>query len=211
MASRVLHVLSVDDRQWIGTIELTEDGGLRMAPRGVQGLVDRMMKTRGWNSREAFRNLAGWSNGYLQIVPALSLAKVFDGLEPGTDEPRFADDHPIVADPDRRRRLSDYLKAGRPILSTTARHIDRVDRTRGQVVPLSFRTDGAWIWTDTVTYYLDTYGLQPDNELTSHIAARGYRCPNVDDVTARRAFDVLRSSSPDPDNAQALNDPPADT
>lgn len=196
MASRVLDVLSVDDRRRIGTIELTDNAELRAAPRGVQGLVDRMMKTRGWNAREAFRNLKGWSNGYLQIVPALSIARVFDGLEPGTHEPRFADDQPIVADVDRRRRLSDYLNAGRPILSTTARDIDRVDRTRGQVVPLSFRTDGTWIWTDTVTYYLDTYGFEPDAELASHVAARGYQCPDVDDLTVRRALDELRRFLP---------------
>jgi hypothetical protein len=66
-----------------------------------------------------------------------------------------------------------------------------VDGTRGKVVPLSFRTDGAWIWTDTVTYYLETYGLEPDSELAAHVAANDYRCPDVDDATARRALDEL--------------------
>lgn len=51
-------MLSVGARRRIGTIELSDEGELRMTPRGVQGLVDRMVKSYGWN------------NGHLQIVPA---------------------------------------------------------------------------------------------------------------------------------------------
>jgi hypothetical protein len=56
IALRALQVLSVGDRQRIGTIELTDNGELHITPRGVQGLIDRMAKTRGWNSREVFKN-----------------------------------------------------------------------------------------------------------------------------------------------------------
>lgn len=69
-SSRSLHVLSVGDRRLIGSIELSESGELRMTPRGVQGVVETMAKSRGWNPREAFEHLNGWSNGYLRIVRA---------------------------------------------------------------------------------------------------------------------------------------------
>lgn len=200
---KILRVLNVGDHRQIGTIELADDGELRATPRGVRGIVDRMAQTRGWSPREAFTQLNGWSNGYLQIVPAMPVARVFDGLEPGTDEPYFAPDHPIVHDAARRERLATYLRAGRPILTTTAQEVDRVDRSRGEVVPLSFRTDGAWIWTDTVTYYLEVHGLAPDPELGAHIAASGYTCPAVDDATARRALDELYGSSPGEDGPTA--------
>ena len=36
----------------------------------------------------------------------------------------------------------------------------------------TFRTDGARIWTDTVTYYLEYYGLTPEEGLIQHIDAR---------------------------------------
>jgi hypothetical protein len=198
-APKILRVLNVRDRRQIGTIELSDDGDLRATPRGVRGIVDRMAQTRGWSPREAFQALTGWSNGYLQIVPAMPVARVFDGLEPGTDEPYFASDHPVVQDAAERERLATYLKAGRPILSTSAHQIDRVDRSRGEVVPLTFRTDGAWIWTDTVTYYLEAHGLAPDPELGAHIARSGYTCPAVDDATARRALDELYGSTPGED------------
>jgi hypothetical protein len=79
VSHNVLEVFGVSNRQRIGTIELTDDGELNMTPRGVRGMVERMAKNRGWGAREAFKNLNGWSNGYLQIVPAMPS---FDGLEP---------------------------------------------------------------------------------------------------------------------------------
>ena len=64
----------------------------------------------------------------------------------------------------------------------------------GQVVPASFRTDGEWIWTDTVAYYLDQHGLAPDEELARHIDARwqaGDRDPETDYETAVQAANFL--------------------
>jgi hypothetical protein len=81
-APRILKVLNVEDRRQIGTIELTDDGELHATPRGVQGMVDRMAQTRGWGPREAFDQLNGWSNGYLQIVAAVP-----ERIPPGPDEP----------------------------------------------------------------------------------------------------------------------------
>jgi hypothetical protein len=211
MALQVLYVLSVKNRRRIGTIELSDNGELHAAPRGVQGLVEGMAKNYGWDSRETFKNLKNYSNGYLQIVPPLSIARVFDGLVPDTDEPQFAAEHPVIADLGERRRLSDYLKAGRPFYSTTARDLDRVDRTRGKVVPLSFRTDGTWVWTDSVTYYLEIYGFQPDADLVAHIVANGHQCPNVSDGMAQRALNELSLAPADreapPPNAEGGDSP----
>ncbi len=120
----------------------------------------------------------------------VKVARVFDGLD-GTGEPRFAPDHPTVGDPAERERTLAYLNAGRPILMTTALEVDRMDRSRGEAVPLSFRTDGAWIWTDSVAYYLEVHGLAPDPDLTAHIAAHEYACPAVDDAAAARALRAL--------------------
>ncbi|GAA0366869.1 hypothetical protein GCM10010151_66000 [Actinoallomurus spadix] len=184
-------VYNVRDGRQIGTIELTPGGELIIAPRGVRGMVERMAEARGWAPRQILDELRGWSNGYLEIVATAPTARVFDGVDSETDEPYFAPDHPAVEDEGERRRLADYLKAGRPILTTTALEIDRVDRSRGEVVPLSFRTDGYWIWTDTVVYYLETHGLAPDLELSRHIAASGYACPEVDDASAERALKSL--------------------
>lgn len=141
---------------------------------------------------------------------AVSIARVFDGADFESGEPFFASDHPIVADPAERARLVAYLNDGVAILWTTSLETDRVTPARGVVVPLSFRTDGAWIWTDAVSYYLETYGLRPDPGLCGHIAAAGYRCPEVADSMAHHALDELyRSLGDGPDVGAMTRDAPA--
>ncbi|MEU0564738.1 hypothetical protein ABZ297_04960 [Nonomuraea sp. NPDC005983] len=181
-----LKVLEVRSGDVLGTFTQEPDGRLEFSSAEIRSMVETMATARGWTSQETFDELRGWSNGYVQIMPALTLAKVFDGVRDG--EPYFLPDHPRDDDP----RLAAYLKAGTPILSTTGTNVDFLDPARGEVVPLTFRTDGTWIWTDTITYYLEKHRIRPDEGLCAHIAAQGYRCPRVDEATARHAIEELR-------------------
>lgn len=70
-----------------------------------------------------------------------------------------------------------------------------------------FRTDGEWIWTDTVEYYLSRHGLAPDAQLTAHIEARlrrGQTVPGTEQDTAIRAAAFLlhppANQAPRPDS-----------
>ncbi|WP_438874564.1 hypothetical protein [Symbioplanes lichenis] len=94
------------------------------------------------------------------------VARVFDGADPVTG-PWFAPGHPVLAGAERDLVLA-RLEGGRPLLTTTERADDVVAPGRGAAVPLSYRTDGAWIWTDTAVYYLREHGLAPDPELLAH-------------------------------------------
>ncbi|WBB80450.1 hypothetical protein O7606_03440 [Micromonospora sp. WMMD882] len=120
--------------------------------------------------------------------PPVRLARVFD--RGGADGPRFDPDHERLADPERGR-VADWLAAGEPILATTRTAVDVVEPGRGAVVPLSFRTDGQWVWTDTVTYYLRGYALAPDRALLDHIRARDYAAVAVDAAGEHRALATL--------------------
>ncbi len=122
----------------------------------------------------------------------VSIARVFDGANAGV--PFFASGHPIVADPAERARLVAYLDDGTAILWSTSLEDDRVVPGNGAVVPLNYRTDGHWIWSDAATYYLKTHGLRPEAGLCAHIAAAGYRCPGVADAAAQHALDELYRS-----------------
>ncbi|WP_157252315.1 hypothetical protein [Nonomuraea typhae] len=115
----------------------------------------------------------------------MKLARVFDGVRDGV--PYFLPDHPRGADP----ALAAYLRAGAPILVTRTMEQDRLDPGRGAVVPTTFRTDGVWVWTDAVVYYLETHGIRPDPGLRAHAAARGYRMPEVGEEIARRMLEGL--------------------
>jgi len=128
-----------------------------------------------------------------QSEPEFDLAAVFDFTDP-VSGPGFAPDHAVVDDPDEREQRLDYLRGGALVLATTATVDDILDPAAGAVVPANFRTDGEWIWTDAVEYYLSRYGLAPDAGLDEHVRrklSRGELVPLIDDETAGRAADFL--------------------
>jgi len=116
----------------------------------------------------------------------VTIARDFDAVDP-QDGPAFEPNHERLSEHEAARVL-DYLDSGEALLATTAREHDILDSALGEVVPQSFRTDGTWIWTDTVTYYLRVYGLAPDQDLLAHIRRRDYRIAALDDVSRHRAL-----------------------
>lgn len=122
--------------------------------------------------------------------PEIKLAAVFDEVDAQAG-PRFAADHGRMTDDAETTRVLDYLRAGAPLLVTTAQMDDVVDRSQRNAVPMNFRTDGTWIWTDTTTYYLDRHRLTPDTDLLAHIRSADYRLPALDGVAIHRTMAVL--------------------
>ncbi|MBB4926040.1 hypothetical protein [Kitasatospora kifunensis] len=115
------------------------------------------------------------------------LAAVFDKVDPVTG-PAFEEDHPRLADGPERAAVADYLRSGPHVLMTPMLMDDVLDPERRGVVPMSFRTDGEWIWTDTITYYLDEYGLAPERGLLAHIRSR------ADEQRVEPASEVLEQA-----------------
>lgn len=64
---RRLEVLDVPGGGVVGTLELTDGGEVRGDPPRLAELVGRLGGDAA-EPAEAFRRLAGWSNGYLRIV-----------------------------------------------------------------------------------------------------------------------------------------------
>src|SRR3712207_8850783 len=63
-----------------------------------------------------------------------------------------------------RSQMLDEIEAGRVLAyleSAPVVHVsegfglDRIDPSRGRSVPLTWQTDGTWVWPGSVTYYLD--------------------------------------------------------
>lgn len=102
--------------------------------------------------------------------------------------------HEWIGDVAERQRVAAYLRAGAPILATTARSADLIDPARGAVVGASFRTDGTWVWSEALTYYAQSYGLAPEEEFYAHIRQRGYACPAPGERAADRALSALYAS-----------------
>jgi hypothetical protein len=124
----------------------------------------------------------------------VAVARIFDEVDPDSG-PRFAPDHAKITDDDERASLVGYLEAGTELLVTTGTMADVIDPEQGSVVPMNFRTDGSWIWTDTVTYYLRNHHLAPDPELLRHLRDVEGPPPALDTVLLGRALEALRPSS----------------
>jgi hypothetical protein len=153
----------------------------------------------------SYHRLARGSSALLWAAaqaPAITTARVFDRVDPATG-PQFDAAHPRVDDPAERERVLVWLEAGAVLLATTERAGDVLDPRRGAVVPLSYRTDGTWVWTDTVGYYLEAHHVAPDAELYDHIRSRGYAQPSVDSVAEHRALAYLFNPAPAPEPARS--------
>ncbi|GAB3141965.1 hypothetical protein GCM10027290_15550 [Micromonospora sonneratiae] len=123
----------------------------------------------------------------------MRVARIFDLVDAETG-PRMADDHPRLGT-DEAARFGAYLRSGAPVLMTTARMNDVVDPQRGGVVPMNFFTDGEWVWSEAVVYYLEEYGLEPEADLAAAIRARDFVMPSVDPGAADRAIAALQRPS----------------
>ncbi|HEX6754567.1 MAG TPA: hypothetical protein VF109_01330 [Mycobacteriales bacterium] len=124
------------------------------------------------------------------------LVRVFDGADPETG-PYFRPDHPKLTGPDRDRALR-YLNAGETVLASFGYMDDVVDPAALDAVPVSFRSDGRWIWTDTVAYYLERHDLAPDPGLLEHVLAATEPPPRLSWVQRHRAMQVLTAPDEEP-------------
>jgi hypothetical protein len=125
--------------------------------------------------------------------PGIQIVRLYDEVDEAG--PRMSPEHPSIDEPEAERLVA-YLRDGEPLLLTTGRMDDVVDRTRVDAVPMSFRTDGVWIWSDASTYYLEQYRLSPDPRLVDHARGRNYQSPDVDGAARYRAMAVLTAPTP---------------
>lgn len=106
-----------------------------------------------------------WTSGSPEPV---RLAPVYDGVT-ADGTPLFDLDRPRLTPADREP-VAAALEAGTVLMSTTARLDDVLDPADGRGrVPSGFRTDGRWVWSDAVTYYLRTHGVAPVAGLLGHL------------------------------------------
>jgi hypothetical protein len=126
--------------------------------------------------------------------PRPRIARVFDTTVDSSlpFDPR----RPQVTDPAEHTRLLAFLGAGALILSTVEREADRLDPGRGYVVPIGFRTDGEWVWSQAIAYYLDAHGVAPEKSFYHHIRTCRYTSAVPDEAAVERALLELYNLTP---------------
>jgi hypothetical protein len=125
-------------------------------------------------------------------VEPMRVAPVFDVVDDAGA--RFEPGHEMLAGVDLEQ-VAAYLEAGAPVLATTGRLTDVVEPERGAVVPMSYRTDGCWLWTESVAYYLRAYRLAPAPDLLAHVRKQGASMPAPDAADEHRALAALFQSA----------------
>ncbi|GLY52216.1 hypothetical protein [Lentzea sp. NBRC 102530] len=124
----------------------------------------------------------------------MRLARVFDGFR--------ADGTPInYRAPLSMREMSlvsSYLNAGHVVLTGRGLAPDLLAAGRPEQVPMVFQTDGQWVWSAEVAYYLERYELAPAQNFLAHIRSRGYQVPQrLPSITRSRAL-AAATGAPEP-------------
>jgi hypothetical protein len=109
-------------------------------------------------------------------VGRLPVTPVFDAVDEA-GQPYFSPDRWRVMDGAERARLLSYLGEAPWALHAHDLEVDPLDPSRGEVVPIGYRTDGVWVWQEASEYYLESMGAAPDDEFVAHIQASGYAPP----------------------------------
>ncbi|WP_263247921.1 hypothetical protein [Saccharopolyspora rosea] len=117
-------------------------------------------------------------------APGLRTAEVFDGSgRPITERPAVR--------PEERDQVVEYLERAPIVLAARSYDADRLDPEGAAAVPMTFHTDGTWIWPGAVGYYLRWHDVAPQPDLVAHIRERGFRVPEIDEATRDRAVATI--------------------
>ncbi|MEV0128424.1 hypothetical protein AB0H83_08150 [Dactylosporangium sp. NPDC050688] len=124
----------------------------------------------------------------------VAVAPVFDGADEA-GIPWFAPSRPVVADPGARLWLLRALRAAPVLVWSSSGMTDVLAPHTGAVVPRHLRSDGTWVWSDAVAFYLEQYGLAPDPRLAAHLNWPDAGPP--DEIAVHRAMVHVFERGPD--------------
>ncbi|KAA5838372.1 hypothetical protein ABT337_21405 [Saccharopolyspora hirsuta] len=133
-----------------------------------------------------FPRPAAATPAWLAPGPAAQLrtAEVFDDSgRPITERPEL--------DPAELEPIADYLERAPIVLAARSYDTDRLDPNRSPAVPMTFHTDGSWVWPGAVGYYLRQHGVAPEADLVAHIRGRGFRVPEVAEPVREQAVALI--------------------
>ncbi|MBF6085358.1 hypothetical protein [Nocardia cyriacigeorgica] len=118
------------------------------------------------------------------------IARLFDGPDK-TGLPDFSTRR-IVQDEDERSKIKQFLTGGVLILRTSGRSADALAPEKKRAVPMSYATDGVWIWSRAAAYYLDNHGIAPEEDFLAHILRCNYSASVPDQDAVNSAIEDLK-------------------
>lgn len=104
---------------------------------------------------------------------ATRLARVFDGRD-ARGRPVLGPDRPPLAG-EERTLVVGFLDDGVILLAGGSHVADELDPRSPLVVPVGYATDGTWIWSALLRYYVAQHGISPEPAFLAHMRAADYR------------------------------------
>lgn len=163
---------------------------LRLFPRDDASIPDWLREKAGLLPAAA---APGGQPARAAAPAELRNAKVYDGKDPKTGAPIV---HRAGLKEQEAGRVLDYLKAAPVFLMAHSLAQDAFFPQNPPAVPLTFATDGTWIWAGAVAYYLEKYRMPPENDLLAHIRAQNYTLPEVTQQAKDAARDQMTGGGP---------------
>lgn len=146
-------------------------------------------------------------------VGGFRFARVDDGLD-ADGEMIVSDERGRVTDLAERERLLGYLTACATVVEDNYYEPDYIDPTRRFAVQFLYRTDGVWVWSAAVEYYLRHHGVGVEPELRERIVRADYHAPDVPAEVVARALRATAEYDQDmqaqADAYEAAHRPPTD-
>ena len=115
-------------------------------------------------------------------------SRVADGVPVLDDQlGRLSDDSP------EKLKIMEFLDGGSEVLRSAGFAEDWLDPQRPIAVPIGFRTDGEWLWSEEVGYYLREHDVLPDQEFLDHMQMRSFVPCEATAAAIYEAEQLLRS------------------
>ena len=93
-------------------------------------------------------------------------------------------------------RVGAYLRAGVPLMRTTQKVPDVLSGSPAPIVPISIHTDGKYVWSMAVAYYVESHRISPGEEFLAHCARNGWTVPRLSDAEVKQGLAFVNASRP---------------
>lgn len=85
-----------------------------------------------------------------------------------------------------------FLEGGSGVLRAPGLTEDWLSPDRAAVVPVGFRTDGSWLWSAELAFYLRRHGVVPEPDFVKHMSEAEYIARPATRAEVLAAEELLR-------------------
>jgi hypothetical protein len=123
----------------------------------------------------------------------MNVARLWSGVVDGA--PTLDDSLERTDDRTPRAEILAFLNGGTEVMRAAGRAEDWLAPGHPAMVPIGFRTDGTWLWSEELAYYLREHDVLPEPAFLSHMSQHHYVAQPAPDAAVREAEELLGGPS----------------